>query len=497
MSNDELWDRMLKRSFDVLTASAGLAVLVLPMMALAAAVKIDSPGPVFHRGERVGRHGRRFRIVKFRSMRVTAATGPTSTSTNDDRITRVGRFIRQYKLDELSQLINVLRGEMSVVGPRPEVARFVALYTEEEKAILDVRPGITDWASIRFHNEGDIIAQSGYSDPDEAYMDLIRPEKVRLQLKYARERTFATDIRIVLGTLDALVRSRTADPRQTAPSARRVDKKQTDASAPGQRASGVRFATVTELAGDMASRAQLRRVCNRYYFAERHCGAGKDVLEVACGAGQGLGYLARRARRVVGLDIDAGILDIPKRTYRKRQNIEILRGDAQRLQLADASFDVVILYEALYYLPDPERFVSEAHRILRPGGTLLVCTANKDLQDFNPSPYSYRYFGPSELRALLEPKGFSVQMFGDSPVDRGSWKGTAWRLTKAAAVRLHLIPRTMRGKALLKRVVFGALVALPAEIDGDMSVFQPPVPIPSDRPSHDYAVIHCVAHRVS
>src|SRR6266852_382233 len=188
-----------KRALDVGVAATGLGVLVLPMAAVAIAIKLDGPGPVFYRGERVGLYGKPFRIFKFRSMRANRG-GPDTTSVRDDRITRVGHFIRRYKIDELPQLINVLLGEMSLVGPRPEVQKFVDMYTEEEKAILTVRPGITDWSSIKFHNEGEIVANSGYANADEAYRELIRPEKLRLQLKYVKERSLRADFKILCDT---------------------------------------------------------------------------------------------------------------------------------------------------------------------------------------------------------------------------------------------------------------------------------------------------------
>lgn len=205
----ERWgSRALKRSFDVAAAAAGLGAFSLPFAAIAVAIKLDSKGPVFYRGERVGLHGRTFEMLKFRSMVVREVNGPHTTADGDSRITRVGRVIRRYKLDELPQLINVLRGEMSIVGPRPEVRWCVDLYTEEEKAILTVRPGITDWSSIRFHNEGEIIAASGYDDPDRAYLELVRPEKLRLQLEYVRQRSFTTDLSIILTTLARLFETR-------------------------------------------------------------------------------------------------------------------------------------------------------------------------------------------------------------------------------------------------------------------------------------------------
>jgi len=170
-------------------------------------IKLDSPGPAFYCGERVGRFGRTFRIFKFRTMVADAEKrGGPSTASDDPRITGVGRFLRKYKLDELPQLINVLKGEMSIVGPRPEVLTEVETYTNEERRILEVRPGITDWASLTFHNEGEIL--KGSPDPHQAYREKIKPEKMRLALKYIDERSFLTDIKIILETLLTLVRTR-------------------------------------------------------------------------------------------------------------------------------------------------------------------------------------------------------------------------------------------------------------------------------------------------
>ena len=200
---------LLKRAFDLTSATAGLVVLSPVFLALAVSIKVESPGPVFYRGVRVGRGGRPFRIFKFRSMVMDAERrGASSTNAADPRVTRCGAVIRKLKLDELAQLVNVFMGDMSLVGPRPEVQKFVDLYTEEEKAILSLRPGITDWSSIRFHNEPEIIAASGIADADEAYAKLIRPEKLRLQLRYVRECDLRTDLRILVATLGTLVRTR-------------------------------------------------------------------------------------------------------------------------------------------------------------------------------------------------------------------------------------------------------------------------------------------------
>lgn len=200
---------MAKRLFDIFFALLGLIILSPFFLVIAAAVKLESKGPVFYRGVRVGRHGKPFMIFKFRSMVQDAEKmGADSTSAADMRITRSGKFIRKFKLDEFSQLINVLMGDMSIVGPRPEVQKFVDMYNEEEKAILTLRPGITDWASIKFHNEGEIIEASGIEDADEAYARLIRPEKLRLQLKYVREHNFWIDVKIICATLLTIVSTR-------------------------------------------------------------------------------------------------------------------------------------------------------------------------------------------------------------------------------------------------------------------------------------------------
>jgi lipopolysaccharide/colanic/teichoic acid biosynthesis glycosyltransferase len=177
------------------------------LLGLAFLIKKEDGGPVFYRGVRVGKDSKLFKIFKFRTMVVNAEKiGGPSTADDDPRITKVGNFIRKHKLDELPQLINVLKGEMSFVGPRPEVQYYVDMFSEEERAILTVRPGITDWASIWNPDEGAMLA--GSLDPEMTYMETIRPEKIRLQLKYAGERSFWSDIKIIFETLWTIVRKR-------------------------------------------------------------------------------------------------------------------------------------------------------------------------------------------------------------------------------------------------------------------------------------------------
>ena len=196
-----------KRIFDIIFSFFWLIILSPVLLLVGVLIKFEDGGKVFYRGVRVGLNGKEFKTFKFRTMVMNAERiGGPSTSDDDPRITKIGKFIRKYKLDELPQLIDVLRGTMSFVGPRPEVPSETATYTEEEKKVFTVRPGITDWASIEYHNEGEIL--KGEVDPHEAYREKIRPGKLRLQRKYVSERSLTTDIRILATTLVTLARTR-------------------------------------------------------------------------------------------------------------------------------------------------------------------------------------------------------------------------------------------------------------------------------------------------
>lgn len=192
----------MKRLFD-LAASLLALILLSPFFALIAlAIMFTSSGPVFYRGERIGRDGVAFRIVKFRTMRVDAG-GPGITRADDARVTPVGRFLRRMKLDELPQLINVVCGEMSIVGPRPEAPEFVRLYTVDERRVLGVRPGLTSPASLRYRNEASLL---GGDDWHERYVSDIMRDKLREDLNYIAQRTFFGDLRLIFRTIAALFR---------------------------------------------------------------------------------------------------------------------------------------------------------------------------------------------------------------------------------------------------------------------------------------------------
>lgn len=192
-----------KRVFDIVASLIGLLLLSPLFIIIALWVKLSSNGPVFFTQKRVGRDFKEFNLYKFRSMFVGAdSQGPGVTSSDDNRITKIGRFIRKTKIDELPQLLNVLKGEMSLLGPRPELKKFVDAYSEEYKKVLSVKPGITDNAAIEFRNEEEIMLQ--YQDKERAYIDIVLPQKIKLYYDYIDNISFLNDTKLLLHTLKAL-----------------------------------------------------------------------------------------------------------------------------------------------------------------------------------------------------------------------------------------------------------------------------------------------------
>lgn len=252
-----------------------------------------------------------------------------------------------------------------------------------------------------------------------------------------------------------------------------------------------KFVHVTEIAGEEISREQLVRMCERYYWAKTYC-TGKDVIEAACGAGQGLGYLKNIAKSLKAFDVSDEVLQQPRAHYGDR--VEILTADAMNMPFEENSADTILLFEALYYVPDAQAFFKDAARVLRPGGHLLIVNANKDLFDFNPSPHSHRYHGTVEFKNELENLGYEIEeMSGGTPVEKLSMKQKILRPVKKFVVTFGLMPKTMAGKKLLKKLVFGSMVEMPAEITADMAPYEKPTPIKADTPNTSYKVIYCAA----
>lgn len=194
----------MKRTFDIVASGLGLIILSPVFIILAVWIKADSRGPVFYRQVRVGRNNRDFRLFKFRSMRPDSdKLGLITVGGHDPRVTRSGYYIRKYKLDELPQLINVFIGDMSLVGPRPEVRKYVDMYTPEQMRVLSVRPGITSLASIRYRNENDILAAA--DDPDRAYIERVMPDKIAIDLEYVDRATLWNDIKLIFSTFREII----------------------------------------------------------------------------------------------------------------------------------------------------------------------------------------------------------------------------------------------------------------------------------------------------
>lgn len=251
-----------------------------------------------------------------------------------------------------------------------------------------------------------------------------------------------------------------------------------------------KYVSVTEISGDDVTQEQVERLCHRYYWAKDFC-KDRDVVEVACGTGQGVGYLKGISASFEAGDYSSEILRIARLHYADR--FQFQQFDAQDLPFESNSLDVVIIYEAIYYIPDARKFVQECVRVLRPGGKVLVATANKDLFDFNPSPHSFKYYGVVELVNLFKEEGFAPNCYGYMAIGSDGLKQNILRFLKQIVVSLNLMPKTMGGKKLLKRLVFGGMVKMPEEISSNMFPYDDPVPLDATVPATSHKVIYCVA----
>lgn len=254
------------------------------------------------------------------------------------------------------------------------------------------------------------------------------------------------------------------------------------------------YSLITEAPGLQATEEQLARLYHRYRFAKEFA-KNKNVLEVACGSGMGLGYLAKVAFKVVGGDVDEKNVALAKKIYQNRKNTEIELMDAHAIEYQNDSVDLVLLYEAIYYLKEPKKFVSEASRLLKKNGVLIICTVNKDWEDFHPSDYTHQYFSAPELYDLLKDKFPDVKLYGAFRIEKRGLKNEIVSLIKRAAVKFDLIPGSLRARAYLKRIFMGKLFPLPEEVSEDMAPYEEPVPIPSESINKDFKIIYALARK--
>jgi SAM-dependent methyltransferase len=255
----------------------------------------------------------------------------------------------------------------------------------------------------------------------------------------------------------------------------------------------INYASITEVPGLKATREQLSRLYNRYRFASDFI-RSKDVLEVACGSGIGLGFLSRYAKRVIGGDIDKENIAIASNIY-SNDSIQIQEMDAHALPFAEKSFDVILLFEAIYYLEHPELFVEEANRVLRQSGTLIICTVNKDWEDFHPSLYTHRYFSVPELASLLSTSFRNVQFYGAFSAHVSGITRKVVSQIKKVAVRYNLIPGSLAARAYLKRLFMGPLQPLPQQISDGIVPYEPPAMISAEKANIDYKIIYAVGKK--
>lgn len=253
------------------------------------------------------------------------------------------------------------------------------------------------------------------------------------------------------------------------------------------------FLNVTEIEGQRISQEQLERMCHRYHWAANDC-AGLDVLEAACGAGQGLEILKSKANKLHAGDYSPEVLAVAQRSFGETIPLSVF--SAESMPFPDASFDRILLFEALYYIGSPAAFFTEAHRVLRPGGKILITTANKDLYDFHPSPFAHRYLGVKELTAELSDANFTTEMWGYLDTADVSMRQRILRPVKALASKLGLIPKTMHGKEWLKKLFFGTMATMPPSLVNIPFAYSPPLSIPASDADHTHKVIYCRATKI-
>lgn len=253
------------------------------------------------------------------------------------------------------------------------------------------------------------------------------------------------------------------------------------------------YSHITEAPGLKASEDQLIKAYHRYHFASKFSN-GKDVLEVACGSGMGLGYLAKTAKSVFGGDIDEKNLAYAKKQYGDRKNISVSLLDAHQLPFENESYDVIILFEAIYYLDKPDKFIEECYRVLRKNGKLIIGTVNREWEDFHISPFAVKYYSVRELGEMLKKHFSEATIFGAFSVEKGL-KAAIFSAIKRLAIQFNIIPGGLKARAYLKRIVIGKLVDLPAELDIIPVEFSEPIELQSNQVNKEYIILYAVADK--
>jgi SAM-dependent methyltransferase len=253
------------------------------------------------------------------------------------------------------------------------------------------------------------------------------------------------------------------------------------------------YTTVTEVPGTLVAPAAVDMVRTRYAFAAQWC-VDKVVLEVACGPGVGLGLLSAQARHLVGGDYTPGLLNRAQMQYGAR--VPLVRFDASDLPFRTASFETIILFEAIYFLPNLGQFLEESHRALSTDGRLILATVNSAWTAFNPSPLATRYWSAGELDDVLRSHGFQPDLYLGFPDSAKNLRGRIMHAAKRAAVKMHVIPETMKGKQFLKRLAFGRLAPFPNEVSESTGTYRPPVRLAECAELKDYTVLYAVARKV-
>jgi 2-polyprenyl-3-methyl-5-hydroxy-6-metoxy-1,4-benzoquinol methylase len=255
------------------------------------------------------------------------------------------------------------------------------------------------------------------------------------------------------------------------------------------------FNRITDMPGQKATAEQLSRIFSRYHFARQYA-EGKDVLDVGCGSGLGLTYIAEIARKVVGGDIDEKNVTVAKEICSKNKKVVVTSLNAHNLFFRDESFDLILLFEVIYHLDNPDRFLAEAHRVLRGNGILLISSVNKDWRDFHPSIFARRYYSVPELNDLLKNYFSNVEIYGAFMASYKNRRDRAASYIKRAASRMNIIPGSLKARVLLKRLFIGKLYTIPNKLTQEMAAYEVPIPLDSSQPTDKFKIIYAVAYKI-